>query len=267
MAEATTGPVRLRPIALPVEHGGWGFLGAPIVLGLWVAPSVAGVWLGLAALGAFLMRQPLKLALGDQQRGRRYPRTVWAERFVALYGASALTALLIAWLTTAHPFWLPLLLAVPFAIVQLRYDLLKQSRSLLAEICGANALGALAPAIALCGGWRMTPAFLLWLLLALKATSAIIYVRARIRLARGVPAGRAPVYLTHAAALSLVVGLAAIDLVPWLAGAAFGVLLLRAVLGLLPRSLEMPTVIVGMQELGMSLLTVSGIAVGFQMGW
>jgi len=113
----------------------------------------------------------------------------------------------------------------------------------------------------------MTPAFLLWLLLALKATSAIIYVRARIRLARGVPAGRAPVYLTHAAALALVVGLAAIDLVPWLAGAAFGVLLLRAVPGLLSRSLKTPTAVVGMQELGMSLLTVTGIAVGFQMGW
>ncbi len=87
MAEMTTGSVRLRPIALPVEHGGWGFLGAPIVLGLWVAPSVAGFWLSLAALGVFLTRQPLKLALGDRQRGKRYPRTVWAERFVVLYGA------------------------------------------------------------------------------------------------------------------------------------------------------------------------------------
>ncbi|MGQ9548594.1 MAG: YwiC-like family protein [Roseiflexus sp.] len=267
MAQATTGPVRLRLIALPVEHGGWGFLGAPVVLGLWVAPSIAGVWLGLAALGAFLVRQPLKLALGDRQRGKRYPRTVWAERFVALYGVVALITFVIAWLTTAHPFWFPLLLAAPFAIVQLRYDLLKQSRSPLAEICGANALGALAPAIALCGGWRMIPALLLWFLLALKATSAIIYVRARIRLARGISAARVPVYLTHAVALALVVGLAAVDLVPWLSGAAFGVLLLRAVLGLLPRSLETPTPVVGVQDLGMSLLTVTCIAVGFLMGW
>jgi hypothetical protein len=70
--------VRLRPIALPVEHGGWAFLGAPILLGLWVAPSITGVWLGLAALGAFLSRQPLKLTLGDRRRGKRYPRTMWA---------------------------------------------------------------------------------------------------------------------------------------------------------------------------------------------
>lgn len=267
MAETHPGSVRLRPIALPVEHGGWGFLGAPIILGLWVAPSVAGVWLSLAALGVFLTRQPLKLALGDRQRGKRYPRTAWAERFVALYSVSALLAFLAAWLTTAHPFWLPLLLAAPLALVQFRYDLLKQSRSLLAEICGANALASLASALALCGGWHIVPALLLWLLLALKATTAIIYVRARIRLARTIPTARASVYLAHAIALAAVAGLAAIGLVPWLATIAFGVLLGRAVIGLLPHSLATPTAIVGVQELGFSLLTVAAIAGGFMIGW
>jgi hypothetical protein len=222
MAETTPGSVRLRPIALPVEHGGWGFLGAPIILGLWVAPSVAGFWLSLAALGAFLTRQPLKLALGDRQRGKRHPRTAWAERFVTLYGIGALLAFLAAWLTTAHPFWLPLLLAAPLALVQFRYDLLKESRSLLAEVCGAHALAALAAALVLCGGWQTIPALLLWFLLALKATAAIIYVRARIRQARNVPAARAPVYLTHASALAAVVGLAEVNLVPWLAAIAVG---------------------------------------------
>lgn len=267
MAETTPGSVRLRPIALPVEHGGWGFLGAPIILGMWAAPSLAGFWLSLAALGVFLTRQPLKLALGDRQRGKRYPRTAWAERFVALYGISALLAFLAAWLTTAHPFWLPLLLAAPLALVQFRYDLLKESRSLAAEVCGANALASLAAALALCGGWQLIPALMLWLLLALKATAAIIYVRARIRLARNVPAARAPVYLAHAIALAAVAGLATINLVPWLAAAAFVILLARAAIGLLPRSLKTPTAMVGGQELGFSLLTVAAIAVGFSMGW
>ena len=39
---ATTTPsVRLKAIALPPEHGAWGFLLEPIVLGLLVAPSLA----------------------------------------------------------------------------------------------------------------------------------------------------------------------------------------------------------------------------------
>ncbi len=51
---APSASVRLRLVALPVEHGGWGMLGAPILLGLWLAPSPAGFWLSLAALGIFL---------------------------------------------------------------------------------------------------------------------------------------------------------------------------------------------------------------------
>ncbi len=46
----------IRPIALPVEHGGWGLLFEPIVLGLLLAPSPAGLFISLGATGAFLAR-------------------------------------------------------------------------------------------------------------------------------------------------------------------------------------------------------------------
>ncbi len=261
-APLPTRSVRLRPIALPVEHGGWSFLGAPIVLGLWVAPSGAGLWLGLAALGAFLTRQPLKLALADRQRGRRYPRTVWAERFVALYGGLTLLAFGTAWWTTTHPFWSPLALAAPLVALQLRYDLLKQSRTAIAEYSGAAAPGAVAAALALAGGWSLGPALLLWLLLALQAIPAIIYVRTRLRLARGEAARRAPAWGAQFGALIVVAGLAWSGLAPWLSVAAFALLAVRAVLGLMPRSLGTPTPLVGVQEVGFSLLTVASIALG-----
>ncbi len=256
----------MRPIALPTEHGGWGMLGAPILLGLWVAPSPAGVWLGLSALGAFLTRQPLKLALADWRRGKRSLRTVWAERFGLLYGALTLLAFLVAWNVSAHPFWAPLLVAAPLAIIQFRFDLLKQSRALTAELCGAAALSVLTSSIAQAGGWAIGPALLLALLLALQAVTAIVYVGARLRLARGAPARRAPIHLLHLAALGTVSGLAWFDLTPWLSVAAFALLALRAWLGLLPRSLKTPTPLVGVQELGFSLLTVAAIAIGGQLG-
>lgn len=113
VAMVRSSPVRLRPIALPVEHGGWGLLAAPVVLGVWLAPSLAGIGLSVAALGVFLARQPLKLAFGDYQRGKRYPRTVWAERFALGYGAIALIGLICAITSAAAPFWLPIVLATP----------------------------------------------------------------------------------------------------------------------------------------------------------
>lgn len=256
--------VRLRPIALPTEHGGWGLLGAPVLLGLWVAPSVAGLWLALAALGAFLTRQPLKLALGDRQRGKRFPRTIWAERFALLYGVTALAAFGAAWLATAHPFWPPLLLAAPLAAVQFRYDMLKQSRALAAELCGAAAICAVAAGIALAGGFATGSAFVLWLLLALQGASAIVYVGARLRLARGEAARRLPVVALHLGALALVAALAALGHAPWLSVAVFALLAVRAALGFLPRSLKTPTPLVGVQELAFSLLTVAAIALGLR---
>ncbi|MGQ9926388.1 MAG: YwiC-like family protein [Chloroflexaceae bacterium] len=259
---SSTPAVRLRPIALPTEHGGWGLVGAPIILGLWVAPSVAGGWLSLAALGAFLARQPLKLALGDWRRGKRFPRTLWAERFALLYGLIALGALTAAWFSAAHAFWPSLLLATPFALVQFRFDLLKQSRALAAELCGATAISAVAAVIAQAAGWALRPALLLWLLLALQATTAIIYVGVRLRLARGGPARRIPALLAHLSALALVGGLVGLGLIGRAVAGTFAILMLRCWIGLLPRSLRTPTPLVGVQELGWSLLTVIGIGLG-----
>lgn len=255
-------PVRLRPIALPTEHGGWSLLAAPILLGLWVAPSPAGAWLSLAALGAFLTRQPLKLALADWRRGRRYPRTTWARWFAVIYGGLTLLAFVAAWFMAAYPFWPALLLAAPLALVQFSYDLRRQSRAFIAELCGAAALGALATALALAGGWALGPALLLWLLLALQALPAIIYVAARLRLARGEAVSRRPAYLAHLGALLLVGGLALAGLVAWLTVAAFVILVVRTLVGLLPRSLKTPTPLVGVQELVFSLMTVIAVASG-----
>ncbi|MCA9913783.1 MAG: YwiC-like family protein, partial [Anaerolineae bacterium] len=108
---------KLRPIALPTEHGGWAFLYEPILLGLLLAPSVAGFLLSISGVFVFLLHQPLKLAMKDRIRGRRFPRTNWAERFVLGYGTVALLAFALVFFTNSHDFLLSLSLGVPFALV------------------------------------------------------------------------------------------------------------------------------------------------------
>ena len=85
--------MRWRPLLLPVEHGGWGLLLEPVVIALVAVPSAAGGLLSLAALGLFLARQPLKVAVDDLQRGRSVPRTKAAWMVAAAYLASAALAL------------------------------------------------------------------------------------------------------------------------------------------------------------------------------
>ena len=77
--------VRLRPLLLPVEHGGWGFLLEPVVIALIAVPGAATVLLALAALGLFLSRQPLKVAIDDARHRRRVPRTRVAWTIAAGY--------------------------------------------------------------------------------------------------------------------------------------------------------------------------------------
>jgi hypothetical protein len=262
-----TSSVRLRQIALPIEHGGWGLLATPLVLGLWVAPSPAGGWLAVAAFAAFLARQPLRIALADRQRGTRYPRTAWAERLAAGFIALGVAGLVLAWLTSAHGFLLPLIVAAPLAVVQFAYDLRHQGRALVAEVCGATSLGSIAAAITMAAGWPTGPALVLWMLLSVQAIGAILYVSARLRLARGVSAPRSPAWLAHALALALAVAVASAGHAPWLAVVAFAVLSVRAVAGLWPPHEGTRTTVVGFQEVGASLLTVVCLALGYRLGW
>ncbi|MCG8351401.1 MAG: YwiC-like family protein [Chloroflexales bacterium] len=262
---AVTAPthVRLRPIALPVEHGGWAFLFVPLLLGLWVTPSLAGAWLSLAALGAFLTRHPLKIALADHRRGKHYPRTVWAWRFTGCYIALALLGIGMALITAQYAFWLPLLLAVPGILVQFAYDARGQSRALLAELAGTLALGSLASALALAAAWPLFLALVLWLLLAAWSGAAILYVRARLRLERGGTAAKAPALVAHLLGVALTSGLIGAGLAPWPTLIAFVALAVRAFLGLSPYRRPVPAKIVGLQETGFSLLVVVSIALGY----
>jgi hypothetical protein len=252
----------IKSVALPSEHGGWGFLVEPILLGLLVAGSWQGVLLAAAALGVFLIHQPLKIAVRDRLKGQRPPRTLWAERFAVGYGLLALIPLLLL-ITAATDFLLPILLAVPLAGVQLYYDARNQSRRLLPEICGAAALAMIAPSIAMLAGWSLAAGLILWLMLALRGLTSILYVRARLRLEHSKPASPGFVWLAHGAALLTLMGLRGLQLVPWLALLAFAVLGIRAGLGLSRYRTPRPAKIIGFQELGYGLVTTIGIALGY----
>src|ERR687890_633728 len=147
------GGVRVRTIALPTEHGGWGITLEPLLLGLLVAPSSAGAGLALATVGAFLARHPFKIVAGDRRRGRRFARTPYAERFTLAYAAAALAGFALALFTSKdYTFLLPLAVAAPLAAVQLWYDAAGRSRGLLPEVAGSVAMGSVACSLALAGG-------------------------------------------------------------------------------------------------------------------
>lgn len=253
-------------MALPAEHGGWGFLAEPVVLGLVLAPSSAGACLAFAALAGFLSRHPLRLWLLDRRKGVRYPRTALAERFFVGYAGLGALLLAGAFALAEAPFWPALALAAPGGLLALGFDARGRSREALPELSGAVALGASAAAIALAGGAPSGVAWGAWALLALRAITSVLYVRARIRLDRGLAAGPGVVLAGHAAALAAAAALARSAWAPWLASGAFLLLLARAAWGLSPLRRRVRPQVLGFQELGFGLLTLALLVVGYHVG-
>lgn len=259
---------RLRSIALPPEHGSWGFLIEALLLGLVAAPSVAGAAIAVAGTGAFLARHPFKLALADAKRGRLFPRTRWALGFVGLYGGIALVSACAALAWSAGPFWLPLMIAAPVAIFQLAADALGKGRTLAAEALGSALPGALASAIALAEGWTTGPALTLWALLAARAVPAILHVRSRLRVDRGAATRSALVLPAGAYALgtSMALGLWRAGLAPGAAPAVLAVLSLRVVVEAVLSMKPVRPQTLGIREMVIGLASVLTIALGYRLG-
>jgi hypothetical protein len=259
-------PVPWKAVALPVEHGGWGFLVEPVLLGLLLAPSTAGFCLAGAAVAVFLARHPLRLVLMDRRKGARHPRTALAERFVLSYAAVAVALVALAAGVARAPFWPAIVLGAPLAMVALVYDLRGRSREALPEAAGGLALGASVAAIALAGGVSAGPAYGAWALLGLRGVTAILYVRARLRLDRGLPAGIPLALASHAGGVAGAVGLAAVGWGPWLGVLALGLMLARAAHGLSSRRPRLRPQALGFREMGWALVALVLLAIGYAFG-
>ncbi len=258
--------MRLRAIALPAEHGSWGFTLEPIFLGLLVAPSLAGTYLALAIFAAFLTRQPLRVALVDRRRGQRLERTALAERVGLIYVTIAVLGFAATvWSAGLIPF-LPLALATPALAIFLHHDLQRRGRDLLPEVAGPVAMASVASSIALAGGWALPAALALWFVLAARAVPAVLYVRSRIRMARGVEPQTGLALAAHVVGLVLVAVLVWVELLPALAIAAFVILLLRALYCLSPYCPTLTPRTIGFSELGLGVLTVLLVVAGYIFG-
>jgi hypothetical protein len=259
--------VSWKAVALPPEHGAWGFLLEPIVAALAIAPSPAGALLSLGVLGGFLLRQPLKIVYQDRRRGRRYTRTALAERVALLYAALAVTGFLGGLALSGPRALLPLPLIAPLAVLLLVSYSQNRGRELIPELAGASALAGTATAVALAGDAATGPALTLWAILLGRAVPSILYVRARLRLDKGKLFAWGPVLSGQVVAIGGVAALAIAGLAPWLAVIALGILAARAAWGLSPYRPRVRVAMLGVQEVAFGALTVLLTVLGYTQGW
>lgn len=174
----------VRHIALPQDHGSWVFLLSPLLIGLFAAGawSPASGLLIIAALAAFLMRQPMSVAI-KVLSGRRSRRDLTPARFwVLLYGLVGLAAL--AGLVYLG-FGYLLYLAIPGLGVFIWHLLLisrrAERRQIGVEVVGSGVLALAAPAALWVGQGSPNPqGWLLFALVWLQSAALIVYAYLRL---------------------------------------------------------------------------------------
>jgi hypothetical protein len=259
--------IRAGKIALPTEHGGWGFLFEPIVAGLAVAFSMAGSCIAVMTIGAFLVRQPLKVLVIDRLGMKVKARARMALLFVVGFGV-VFSVGLVGTILTAGPYPLsPFLIVLPLAVTQLYYDFARQGRHLLPELGGAITISASAAAITLAGGLEWPAAIGLGAIFIARLIPSIIYVRERLHLEKGKGFSRTLPIAAHFSALVLVAALAYFRLAPALTVFAMMLLLFRTIEGLSAGRMKMKAMKIGILEVIYGTLTVLSVVIGYHTGF
>lgn len=255
--------VRLRPIALPAEHGSWGFLLEPVLLGLALAPSLAGLALALAVVAAFLIRNPVRIFLRGRRLTRSSKRLPLARTVALLYALVTALGVAVCVLRAGFAPLAPLLVVAPLAVLFTFYDATNRGREFVAEIAGAVGLAAAAPAIALAGGWPAGPAWVTWVIVVVKALPTVVYIRARLRLEGGSAVNRWPSASAHVLGLAIATWLWARGMSPLLTAVFLALMMARAAVGLTGVRWGRRPKQIGVLEFVFSGLYVVVTAIGF----
>jgi hypothetical protein len=195
-----------RSVALPIEHGAWGFLLEPLLVGAVIAPSLGAPFISVLLIGAFLARHPLKFVIGDRLQGRSLPRTKLAEKYLAIFAAIAFFGLLGSLIVSPYAL-IPLAAVAPIAAYLINLDAARQTRELLPEILASVALSSSIAVLALAAGFGSAAAFSLWSIMIARLIPSVLYVRARLRLEKGKEFSRWPSAAAHMIAILLLLAL------------------------------------------------------------
>jgi hypothetical protein len=173
-----------RHVALPSDHGSWVFLFSPLLIGLFAGGrwTSASLTLVVAALAAFLIRQPATI-LVKVYSGRRSRRELPAAWFwIGVYGLLALVALVAL---VAQGFGYLLILALPgvpvFAWHLYLVSRRAERRQMGVELVATGVLALAAPAAYWVGVKRLDPqGWWLLVLVWLQSAASIVYAYLRL---------------------------------------------------------------------------------------
>ena len=179
-----THPFFRKQISLPQDHGSWVFIFSPLLVGLSAGGrfTLASLSLVIAAITAFLIRQPITIAV-KAYSGRRSQSDLPATRFwIAVYAVILLVALAVL---MRSGFGFLLLLTVPgipvFAWHLWLVSRREERRQVSVELIATGVLSLAAPAAYWVGIGHYDPTgWWLWILVWIQTAASIVYAYLRL---------------------------------------------------------------------------------------
>ena len=174
-----------KQIFLPQDHGSWVFILSPLLIGLFAARqfSSASLYLVIAALAAFLLRQPITIAVKAISGRRARTDLPAAGIWILVYGAIIVLGLLGL---VGSGFLYVLYLAIPgvpvFAWHLWLVSKREERRQVNVEIVATGVLALAAPAAYWVGIGHYDPlGWWLWLLTWFQNAASIVYAYLRLK--------------------------------------------------------------------------------------
>ncbi len=255
-----------RQIALPQDHGSWVFILSPLTIGLFAGGqfSAASMALTVAAMAAFLIRQPVTMAI-KAYSGRRPRSDLPAARFwMSLYGALVVLSVLeLVALNQTYVLYLGIPAVPVFAWHLWLVSRRDERRQAGIEILATGVLALAAPAAYWVGKGEYLPlGWVLWILTWFQSAASIVY--AYLRLAQrgwesrpGINArlkagARAIAYTGFNLLLAIAFGL--FQLIPGLVFSAFLIQAVEAIWGTANPAIGAKPTAIGIRQLIVSIL-------------
>ena len=220
----TPSPILRKHIAIPQDHGSWVFILSPLLIGAFTggAFTLSSLFLFIAAMAAFMLRQPATVLIKIYSNRRSQDELPAAVFWCGVYGSIALYSLFM--LMRAGFDFIPYL-AVPglpvFAWHLWLVSKREERRQINVEIIATGVLSLAAPAAYWVGHDEYIPVgWWLWMLAWMQSAASIVYAYLRLEqrdqtsvMERGEQwkmGWRAALYTSFNAASVLILGLVAV---------------------------------------------------------
>ncbi len=236
---------KFRKIALPEEHGSWGFVLEPLILSLLIAFSIQGLYIAAAAFFVFLSYQPLKILL-NAKINKALKKN--AGVILSVYILVSIAFFAAALKESASSAFFPFVIAFVFMGVYLFSDELGRAKTLLSGILAPAGFSFISLTILLVSGWKLSLVLGFYLLLLNRIVPTVFFVHERMKLSRKTKPDILKVALIGAAGILIIAASIQLNILPVYSAAAAAVLFVRSIIGLMPGMEKLNVTKVGILE-------------------